>query len=114
MHYSQCLENTHYLCANYRSCLLETPEERVEGTLTLVGGSGDHEGNVHVNGMPVCHPDWDLPDAWVACKQAGYSGVNQVLKYSHFGQVSSLAIMIGVHCTGNELQLLDCDRFVLK
>ena len=80
------------------------------GTLSLVGGSGAHEGNVHVNGMPVCHYSWDLPDAWVTCKQAGYLGVSQVEKNSHFGQVSSLHSMSYVLCTGKELDLLDCDR----
>ena len=113
----------------YRSCLLETPQDREEGklvqtlltllndllpgSLSLVGGSGSHEGNVHVNGMPVCTSSWDLPDAWVTCRQAGFLGVSQVKRYSHFGQVSSLGIMNSVRCTGEELALLDCDRWLL-
>ena len=66
-----------------------------------------------MNGMPVCSSSWDLPDAWVTCKQAGYLGVSQVKTYSHFGQVSSLHIISYVQCNGKELALLDCDRLAL-
>ena len=66
-----------------------------------------------MNGMPVCHFGWGLPDAWVTCKQAGYLGVSEVKTYSHFGQVSSLHIMSYVQCNGKELALLDCDRLAL-
>ena len=66
-----------------------------------------------MNGMPVCTYSWDLPDAWVTCRQAGYLGVSQVKTNSHFGQVSSIHIIRNVYCNGKELALLDCDRLAL-
>ena len=30
------------------------------------------EGNVFVNGRPVCDDSWDMKDADVACKMVGY------------------------------------------
>ena len=82
------------------------------GTLSLIGGVGPHEGNVHLNGMPVCSYEWGLADAWVACKQGGFLGVSQVHTFSSFGQVSSLHIRSHVRCSGKEIDLLDCDRYV--
>ena len=38
------------------------------GYLKLVGGSGPHEGNVFVNGRPVCDDHWDNIDAGVVCR----------------------------------------------
>ena len=38
------------------------------GYLRLYGGSGPHEGNVYVNGKPVCDDLWDHSDARVACR----------------------------------------------
>ena len=76
----------------------------------MVGGTGPHEGNVHLNGMPVCEWGWDLKDAWVACIQSGFFGVREVTRSSKFGQVSTLAIRSWMECTGEELLLTDCER----
>ena len=47
------------------------------GDVHLVGGSGDHEGNVQVciNGTwgYVCDNSWNYNDARVVCRQLGYS-----------------------------------------
>jgi hypothetical protein len=48
------------------------------GLITLVGGSVPNEGDVHVDGVPVYQYSWDLPDAWVLCKQLGWQGVDAV------------------------------------
>ena len=38
----------------------------------LVGGSGPGEGNVFLDGSPVCDDGWGSPDATVACRMAGW------------------------------------------
>ena len=49
-------------------------------TLELRGGSGPHEGNVYINGLPVCEDDetnvnqWRRPEANVVCRMFGYVG----------------------------------------
>ena len=37
----------------------------------LRGGSNSKEGNIFVNGSPVCDDYWDEPDAVVACRMLG-------------------------------------------
>ena len=34
----------------------------------LVGGSGPHEGNIHVGGLPVCDDGHDAENAQVVCR----------------------------------------------
>ena len=47
------------------------------GDVRLVGGSGDHEGNVQVcineTWGYVCDNSWDSVDAKVVCRQLGFS-----------------------------------------
>ena len=38
----------------------------------LRGGSSECEGNVFVNGQPVCDDYWDKKDATVVCRMLGY------------------------------------------
>ena len=40
--------------------------------LGLIGGTKGSEGNVFINGKPVCDDYWDLNDAKVACRQLGF------------------------------------------
>ena len=40
--------------------------------IELRGGSSNSEGNVFVNGQPVCDDMWDKNDADVACRMLGY------------------------------------------
>ena len=40
--------------------------------LGLIGGAKDSEGNVFIDGKPVCDKNWDLNDAEVVCKQFGF------------------------------------------
>ena len=58
-------------------------------TICLFGGSGDHEGNVHYGGNPVCDDNWDTNDGRVVCRQLGYHGLIKITKDSQFGRVSS-------------------------
>ena len=78
--------------------------------VTLVGGQGGHEGNVFINGMPVCHYSWDLKDAWVVCKQLGFASVVSATTGSQFGKVPKDSIMNYVQCTGEEPSLLNCSH----
>ena len=103
------------------------------GYLKLVGGSGPHEGNVFVNGRPVCDDGWDDNDARVVCRcpylskftkimtmfydeeskeilsnrMMGYS-TGQQIQQSRFGRVPTNFAMDNVACTGSEASLLDC------
>ena len=38
----------------------------------LIGGITDSEGNLFIDGKPVCDDYWDLNDAKVACRQLGF------------------------------------------
>ena len=42
------------------------------GAVTLEGGSSSNEGNLFINGQPVCDDSWDNNDASVACRMLGY------------------------------------------
>ena len=76
--------------------------------IRLEGGSFPHEGNIMVNGRPVCDDDWGLVDADVACKQLGYSGAETFTKESRYGPTSSVFAMDQVNCDGTEERLQDC------
>ena len=96
----------------------------------LVGGSGPHEGNILVGGLPVCDDLHDAQNAQVVCRFAkkrgkkklemyfpfprmlGYSYGHPTM-YSQFGSVSSTFGMDNVQCTGNEASLLDCPHLTV-
>merc|ERR1719237_293074 len=73
----------------------------------LVGGSGPHEGNILVGGLPVCDDGHDAQNALVVCRMLGFVRGTPTLE-SQFGQVNSTFRMDQVECTGNESTLLDC------
>ena len=74
----------------------------------MVGGQNGQQGNVFVNGMPVCDDSWDLKDAWVVCNQLGFASVVSATSNSKFGRVPDVFKMDDVHCTGEENYLLKC------
>ena len=76
--------------------------------VTLFGGSGPNEGDVHVDGMPVGHWNWDTKDAWVLCKQLGWEGVNEVKHSSFFGSKPSCYRIGYLDCNGREASILEC------
>ena len=39
--------------------------------IELRGGRNESEGNIFVNGRPICDDEWDIVDATVACKMLG-------------------------------------------
>ena len=76
--------------------------------ITLVGGPNAQQGNVFVNGMPVCDDGWDLKDALVVCNQLGFPSVLRATESSEFGRVPTTFRMDDVECTGEETSLLEC------
>jgi hypothetical protein len=74
----------------------------------IQGGTNPHEGNVIVDGKPVCDDNWGLEDAAVVCRQLGFPGVESATVESEFGTVSSEYSMNNVRCFGTELSIRDC------
>ena len=59
----------------------------------------------------VCNIDWDINDAEVVCRELGFTGASSA-EYSNATHMFDTAILDGALCTGEELHLLDCPRFV--
>ena len=55
----------------------------------------------------ICFDGWDIHDAFVACRQLGYSGADSITRETAAGITSSLK---KVQCKGNENTLGDCDH----
>ena len=78
-------------------------------SIRLEGGrAGGHEGNIMVNGRPVCDDDFTLINAHVACRQLGFIGAVSFTKESRYGRTSPDFAMDQVRCDGTEERLLDC------
>merc|ERR1712112_687546 len=76
--------------------------------ISLKGGNRPGEGNVFVNGEPVCDDSWDNADARVACRMLGYSN-GRAISNSRFGQIPGGDYgMDNVECEGYEDRLTDC------
>merc|ERR1719320_669048 len=73
----------------------------------LRNGGSASEGNLYVNGQPVCDDYWDNADARVTCGMLGYSSGFRTIK-SKYGSVATDFIMDDVECDGDETTLLDC------
>ena len=46
-------------------------DDHDSANIELKGGSSRNEGNVFLNGKPVCDDMWDKKDATVACRMLG-------------------------------------------
>jgi len=84
-------------------CSPWTPSPTMEETFELVDG-GENEGNVYLNGRPICYTDWDDDDAEVVCRVMGYDRGEAT-----YGEVSDNFIMYHVDCTGTESSIWHCD-----
>ena len=60
----------------------------------------------------MCNFDWDINDAEVVCRELGFVGATSAEYARAAHNVFDTAILDGVFCTGEELHLLDCPRFV--
>merc|ERR1712098_358839 len=75
--------------------------------IKLVGGTTSNEGNVMVDGKPVCDDYWDTKDAKVVCKMLGYTGGDAIIE-SAYGPTGVDFAMDDVQCNGNEHTISDC------
>eukprot|EP00397_Hematodinium_sp_SG-2012_P038167 GEMP01041482.1.p1 GENE.GEMP01041482.1~~GEMP01041482.1.p1 ORF type:complete len:235 (+),score=25.39 GEMP01041482.1:50-706(+) len=75
--------------------------------LSLIGGNSKSEGNVHVDGLPVCDDGWNDHAALVVCKMLGYTRGISVTD-SLFGNVAGVFSMDNVVCNGNETDIKSC------
>ena len=73
----------------------------------MVGGSSENEGNVLINGQPICDDYWDTHDANVVCRMLGYP-LGIATSDSEFGEVEENFIMDDVQCEGSEDNIIDC------
>jgi len=74
---------------------------------SLAGGDNENEGNVMINGRPVCDDYWNDEAATVVCRMLGYLR-GEATSYSEFGNVKDDFILDDVRCTGVEQDLTDC------
>jgi len=80
--------------------------------LELRGGSGSHEGNIYLDGKPVCDDGFSgeesgRQNAIVVCRMLGFQS-GTFRQNSHFGKVPNDFIMDNVHCLGTEKDIRDC------
>lgn len=85
---------------------------KADGSVKLVGGSGEHEGNVLIfhNGKwgNICDDEWDKYEAEVVCRQLNYHLGAKATHSSHFGRARRKFWMDDLYCTGNESELSSC------
>ncbi|GFR73873.1 class A Scavenger Receptor (SRCR domain) with Serine Protease domain [Elysia marginata] len=90
------------------------PLSSSQAMLQLVGGEGDHMGNVALvtasgESYRVCDDYWDDKGASVVCRMLGYRGGLATLR-SYFGTGDHEIILDDVKCTGTEMSLDECDK----
>jgi len=96
-----CPHNSQHNCASYEGAGVRCHQ------IKLTGGSDYSEGNVLINGKPICDDDWDNRDAAVICRMIGFwSGV--AVSNSAFGQVDDDFVMDDVKCGGDESNIFNC------
>ena len=96
-----------YICLSYSRVAHPNPFQ-----VRLVGGSNDAEGRVEVmydgSWGTICDSWWDLRDARVVCRIAGFDGALDAPRSARFGQGSSRVLLTHVSCDGTEDNLADC------
>ena len=78
----------------------------------LSGSSRPNEGRVEVyfnkTWGTICDSDWDINDANVACRMAGFTGALSARLSSSYGEGSGPIWMGNVGCTGRESSIGEC------
>ena len=100
-----CLNSQNKFVLNERYVLIQG--HSTAPVIKLVGGMTSNEGNVMVDGKPVCDDYWDTKDAKVVCKMLGYTGGDAIIE-SAYGPTGVDFAMDDVQCNGNEHTILDC------
>ena len=79
--------------------------------MKLVGGSGPHEGNIFVGGLPVCDDHHDAQNALVVCRFAKNRGMREIFA-NLFGSKIIIKTCLGCWGTlmGNTLRILSSDK----
>jgi len=76
-------------------------------SLELRDGAQAREGNVYLNGQPICNDEWTTNDATVVCRVLGYDD-GQAANSSVFGAVPNNFITNSFECVGDETSIWDC------
>ncbi|XP_071965623.1 uncharacterized protein [Antedon mediterranea] len=80
--------------------------------LRLVGGESDREGRVEIyhNGSwaTVCDDRWDIRDAFVVCRQIGFTDAVNATIRSSFGRGEGEILYENCECRGDESSLNEC------
>ena len=83
--------------------------------LSLLGGNTVSEGNVYIDGAPLCHRygSWNWKNAAVVCRQLGYNYTVQITGNSYFGGVPDwyLYEMAYMYCNGKEGSISECGSY---
>ena len=83
----------------------------MSGKVRLVGGSSS-QGRVEVyhnyKWGTVCDDGWDINDAHVACRNAGFARATAAYQSAKFGEGTGEIWLDDVACTGSERYLEDC------
>ena len=84
------------------------------GFLRLANGYAPSAGRVEIwysnQWNTVCHNNWGITDARVACRQLGYEGAALAHRRAHFCQGSGGILLNGLFCTGTEGSLFQCQH----
>ncbi|VDI69553.1 deleted in malignant brain tumors 1 protein, partial [Mytilus galloprovincialis] len=91
---------------------LDSGRKSISQGVQFVGGTGPHEGTVeiNVNGEwgTICGSYFDMNDAEVICRMAGYSSALQSFTTGHFGVGAGPIYLDSLQCSGHERHLDSC------